>query len=409
LKSGHATVLAFEELDEQACGWAFVPEDVVELSDQLLEVSATEVDALRRRMASAISPSALGAARDAMRTVASEAAIAKRSLASLSLCIEEYAKLHLPQSISSPKEIARVRNGLRLLVEFEGDQPLHQFTPDVLRHFRDTHLARMPANENQVRQRFGTKSMSESTRALDIVEWPLMSPGERELRMQWLSRMFGWFHAQKWIADDPCTGLRGESVLTKVERKQFASSRKVRQEFSSEELTRIFTAPVYQVASWQATRAGTFRTFQPFHYWLPLLGHFTGARIGELCQLHLDDVKCHDGFWFVDINECTKDKSLKNGWSARRVPLHPRLVELGLISWCNQLRQEGYRRLFPELSWNETNRYAKEPIRAMSQFFVKLGMPRDGTKVFHSFRRVEQSLAEAFRNARHHAEAHDGA
>lgn len=68
------------------------------------------------------------------------------------------------------------------------------------------------------------------------------------------------------------------------------------------------------------------------------------------------------------------------------MPLHPRLVELGFIEWCDALRRLGFRRVFPELSWNPTNRYAKEPIRAMSQFFEKLGMPRDGTKVFHSFR-----------------------
>ena len=116
------------------------------------------------------------------------------------------------------------------------------------------------------------------------------------------------------------------------------------------------------------------------------MGQFTGARIGELCQLYLDDVGMEDDVWFIDINERTTDKSLKNTWSARRVPLHPRLLELGFVHWCAHLRHEGFRRVFPELSWNATNRYAKEPIRAMSQLFVKLGMPRDGTKVFHSFR-----------------------
>lgn len=98
--------------------------------------------------------------------------------------------------------------------------------------------------------------------------------------------------------------------------------------------------------------------------------------------------------WFIDINELTADKSLKNAWSARRVPLHPKLVELGFVRWCGQLRQDGFKRVFPELSWNPTNRYAKEPIRAMSQLFEKLDMPRDGTKVFHSFRHGVNNLLQ---------------
>lgn len=114
---------------------------------------------------------------------------------------------------------------------------------------------------------------------------------------------------------------------------------------------------------------------------------FTGARIGELCQLRLDDIEQTDGgAWFIDINRSTADKSLKNAWSGRLVPLHPQLVALGLPQWCDRLRAEAFQRLFPELSWNATNRYAKEPIRTMSQFLAGCGMPRDGTKVFHSFR-----------------------
>lgn len=381
-----AAVLAFDEQTSSADGMAFVPEDIVDLTSDRVEVSAVEVDVLRRKMADAIAPTALEAARQSINGAGIAATATAKSSLPLSRGIEEYGRAYLPQSISSPKEIARIRNGLQLLVEFEGDLALGRVTPDVLRHFRDEHLSRMPARENQVRLRHGSASMTESIRAIDGQDWPRMSAAERDMRMQWLYRMFRWFHAQKWITDDPCTGLRGESVLTKTERKQVASARRPREEFTKSELHSIFTAPVYQVASWKATKAGTFRTFQPFHYWLPLLGQFTGARIGELCQLHLDDVGCEDDVWYIDINERTPDKSLKNTWSARRVPLHPKLLELGFVQWCERLRSEGFKRLFPELSWNPTNRYSKEPIRAMSQFFVQLGMPRDGTKVFHSFR-----------------------
>jgi integrase len=386
LTDGAVTILAFEDSSASTDGLAFVPERIFELTDQLIEVSAVEVDALRRKMADALSPAALAAVRQTHQSATPQLPANAKASLPLSQAIEAYCKTHLPQTITSPKELARERNGLLLLVEFEGDLAIGQFTPDILRSFRDTHLAQMPANENRARQKFGTSTMTESTLAIQGTEWPRMSAKERDNRMAWLYRMFDWFHAQKWISDDPCTGMRGESVQTKAERKQTAIARKDRTAFSEDEIARIFAAPVYQVDSWKPTQAGTFRTFQPFHYWLPLLGLFTGARIGELCQLHLDDVRCEDGVWFIDINERSADKSLKNAWSKRLVPLHPKLIELGFVRWCDQLRKDGYKRVFPELSWNPTNRYAKEPIRAMSQFLEKLGMPRDGTKVFHSFR-----------------------
>lgn len=128
------------------------------------------------------------------------------------------------------------------------------------------------------------------------------------------------------------------------------------------------------------------------------MGFFTGARIGELCQLYFKDIRSEEGVWFIDINELSSDKSLKNAWSARRVPLHPELEQLGFIRWCERLKQDEFRRVFPELSWNPTNRYAKEPIRAMSQFFEKLGMPRDGTKVIMRKRMIGHEPGEGVPN-----------
>lgn len=244
LKSGSASILAFDVPSASDDHMAFVPENIFEASEELVEVSAVEVDAMRRRMAEAISPVALEAARQALRHRTPAAAARSKSSRLLTVAIEEYCRTRLPQSVSSPKEIGRIRNGLLLLAEFEGDLPIGDVSADTLRHFRDTHLPQMPAKENLARQAFNTSSMAESVRAVRGADWPRMSAGERDTRMQWLYRMFKWFHAQKWITDDPSTGLRGESVLTKMERKHVAASRKDREEFTPAEIKQIFTAPV---------------------------------------------------------------------------------------------------------------------------------------------------------------------
>jgi integrase len=385
-------IVCFELMDTPGQPLMFVPDRSLQVGIEHLQVSAVEVETLRRSMAAAIQPAALEAARRTYETSAREVEKTARAKTPLLDALEAYCSTHLPRSIRSEGEIGRVKAGIALLAEFEGNLPIGEFDPDRLRHFRDSHLSRMPAHENRVRSKYGTTSMAESVQAISGSDWPLMSADERDQRMQWIGRMFRWLHEQKWISDDPSTGLRGESVMTKAERTRKEAAHKPREEFTPQELTQIFSAPHFRTGRGEQSKEGTFRTFQPFHYWLPLLGLFTGARIGELCQLHLSDVGQEQNVWFININEETADKSLKNRWSERRVPLHPKLVELGFPEWCRRLEQAGYRRVFPELSWDPEKRYAKEPIRRMQQYFASLGMPRDGSKVFHSFRHVVNNV-----------------
>jgi integrase len=373
----------------------FVPDVAVKLTLDNVEVSAHEMEHFRRKLAAVIQPERVAAAR-AMQgaTLGSHlAAGGKMGHRLFSEALDAYVKSYLPQKITSLKEIERVRTGIALFIELEGDLPLGEISAERLRGFRDEKLSKVLARENKVRLKFKTKSMSESMIAVAEIGWPIMSADERNLRMQWIGRMLNWLKDQKWISDNPATALRGESVENKSERRATDLSKKPRQSFNADELELIFSAPWYKSGKGDLTKADTYREFSPFRYWLPLLGVFAGARINELCQLRLDDVlMTDDGVWYIDINEDTVDKSLKRQkdtgriWSKRKVPLHSTLLDLGFASWCERLRKEGYQRVFPELSWNAKTHYAKEPIRAMSEFFSGLGMPRDNTKVFHSFR-----------------------
>jgi integrase len=67
------------------------------------------------------------------------------------------------------------------------------------------------------------------------------------------------------------------------------------------------------------------------------------------------------------------------------VPLHPRLIELGLLEYVEARRQEGSLYLFPDLDHSGVH----EPTKALSQwygrFLRRIGIT-DRRKVFHSFR-----------------------
>lgn len=55
---------------------------------------------------------------------------------------------------------------------------------------------------------------------------------------------------------------------------------------------------------------------------------YTGARVNEITQLRGEDVSEVNGIWTVHITP--EAGSVKTG-EARSVPLHPHLIELGLV------------------------------------------------------------------------------
>ena len=142
-----------------------------------------------------------------------------------------------------------------------------------------------------------------------------------------------------------------------------------------------------------------------FRYWVPLLGLFTGARINEICQLHLSDIKQVDHLWCMDINAKSEDKEnpkrLKNKASERLIPLHDKLIELGFIDFVNKQRKAKVVRLFEGLYYNINDGHSRKAGRWFNEQYLrkKLGISE---KTFHSFRhtvadRLKQlGIAESF-------------
>lgn len=371
----------------------FVANDPVVVAVERFEVLAAKVDAMRQGLASSVPQEAIQHAQEfqkaALQGVPQSAG--KKAHKRFTEALAEFAKHELPQSNKNPKEIERIRAGIGLFADLVGDLKLSEIDSDVLREFRDGPLARVPARLNHAEVHFKTTGQGIKATMSAIrksgEEWPVMSPAERDQRMTWLGRMFRWLHGD-WLREDPSAALRGKSVLTKAGRKIETQNKALRQPFTPAELTLIFGQSWFETGSGRAAEAsGVNRKWSPFEFWLPLMCLHAGQRIRELCQLRLSDVRqTPAGVWYLDINEATPDKSLKNGESQRVVPLHPVLIHAGFVEWCERLRREGFQRVFPELSWEPVSGYSKEAKRRMSAMLNGLGMPRDNTKVFHSLR-----------------------
>lgn len=119
-----------------------------------------------------------------------------------------------------------------------------------------------------------------------------------------------------------------------------------RVQFELEELETIFASPPVQTESSISVQAG---------YWLPLLALYHGARLEELTGLEVRDVIGSGQEMLLHIRENETRPRLKNRkWSRRRIPVHPKLIELGFDKYVNAARKAGIKILFPSFGTGAT-------------------------------------------------------
>jgi len=69
--------------------------------------------------------------------------------------------------------------------------------------------------------------------------------------------------------------------------------------------------------------------------WVPLLCAYTGAGVSEVSQLRKQDVVEMQGIWSLQL--MPEAGSLKNASSERIIPLHPKIIEAGFLSFVDQV------------------------------------------------------------------------
>jgi integrase/polyhydroxyalkanoate synthesis regulator phasin len=106
----------------------------------------------------------------------------------------------------------------------------------------------------------------------------------------------------------------------------------------------------------------------PINFWLPFIALYTGARIAEICQLHVDDIKqvkalsSDTEHLCIDIND-DDDKKLKTKHSKRQIPIHQNLINSGLITYVDNLKSKRETKLFPDAA------RASDQFGGQSQWF----------------------------------------
>lgn len=182
--------------------------------------------------------------------------------------------------------------------------------------------------------------------------------------------------------------------------------KRTRRPFTAAELSQLFSSPVFTGCRSRHRRfePGEF-VYRDAKFWIPVLSFYTGARMGELVQLHVSDVVL-DGIPHISINEdvehlspSAEGKHVKSEAGVRMVPLHPDLMDLGFEKFVERAKTKGKsKRLFPEVEYGIDGQASSRFSKWFARMMDKSGLT-DPALVFHSFR---HNAEDALRNAEKH-------
>jgi integrase len=161
--------------------------------------------------------------------------------------------------------------------------------------------------------------------------------------------------------------------------------------WSPEDLATLFSTPVFQ----SYTLPSMARAGGPGAYWMPLLGLYSGARVGELGQLEVADIlNDKEGHW-VSIHKRVPGSVLKTKNSERVIAIHPELMRLGFLDYVQDLRDAGAIKLFPILPRTASRSRGANFSQWFGEFRRASGIT-DRYPDFHSLRHnARQSMRDA--------------
>jgi integrase len=251
------------------------------------------------------------------------------------------------------------RSIYELFLRIIGNEPTSTMSYAKARDYKDV-LQKLPPNLNKSIV-YRSKSIQEIVTADPKKK---MSIGTINKHLQRISSLFDWGKRHGYVK---------ENFFSRLGLKNSKQARDERSVFEPEDLRKIMLPGKYRLQ----------KIKHPHYYWLPWIGLLTGARINEICQLHLSDIREVDGVWVFDIND-EKEKMLKSASSARLIPIHSKLIELGFMEYVEQLRTRKEDRLFPELK-KQRDGYSQAASKWFGRYRRRVGV-HSKTKAYHSFR-----------------------
>lgn len=171
--------------------------------------------------------------------------------------------------------------------------------------------------------------------------------------------------------------------------------------YNQEQLCTIINSPLFSECAGDGLehKKGNVR-IRDWRYWVPLIALYSGARLGEICQLSIQDVRQKGKYWIFhitreDTDGIDEEKTTKTEGSQRIVPIHNELIRLGFLGYLAEMRNAGELKLFPELKRDKRGFFGGAS-KFFNNYFRAIGVKCDAKHNFHSLR---HSVADALRLA----------
>jgi integrase len=274
-----------------------------------------------------------------------------------------------------PQSFAETAGAVADLVAYVGDVAVASLTADMLMDYRDE-AKRLP------------RTMPRADRSLPFDErialhadsgLPRVTPTTLKKRIGAIQALLSFAHQQRWIEHHVGTGVR----ITGYSRKT-----RNRRSFRHDELSKLFSHELFLRPD-RLLERGT-RVSDLTLFWLFVLGLTSGARIEEVGQARVADVRTDVGILYIDVDDYAQDddlpdKSLKTDSSRRVMPIHALALSLGFDMYVDGLRSAGQDMLFPDLQANVFGKLTQEASRRANRLIDSV-VTDDSRLVFHSLR-----------------------
>jgi len=293
----------------------------------------------------------------------------------LSELIDEYCDALQNEKPADEVTQRKYREALDTMLQLLGDREISSYTRQDLIVLK-ANLYRWPANASKLAEYSG-KSAAEILRMK--VAKTLDKRTVDSKYMEKISSVFQYAFRHELIAVEISQNI----VKTATVAEKKAARRKP---YDIEDLKKIFAAlPVHPE--------------RPHLAWVPLIAAYSGARHGEICRLKLSDLNISQRAPYMLITEEDDSgniiKNLRGEASQRLVPVHPLLVEMGLLQFVARRKARGRELLFELLP-----KGSEEPTPLTGEYygqsfeaFNRKHVTHDLRKGFLSFRySVHQSL-----------------
>ncbi|WP_342165074.1 DUF6538 domain-containing protein [Methylobacterium sp. SD21] len=140
--------------------------------------------------------------------------------------------------------------------------------------------------------------------------------------------------------------------------------------------------------------SAALRETNPVLRWVPWLCAYSGARLSEVCQLRVADVRLVEGVWCMVIDG--EAGSVKTASSERIVPLHQAVLDAGFLKFVHVV---GTGPLFAQLPPDKFGQRGGNGTKVLGPWVRELGLDEKRLAPVHSWRHRMSSLARRYRLA----------